>query len=114
VNSEVPGIWKSAWQGLFFGLGVVAPVTNPDNEAGTCGGYTPWIHQAVAEQATLGYPSPETVAHTRDVSVGSYVSRIKVPVLLSQGQRDSLFTLNEVVATYDQLRRQGATVRMVW
>ena len=114
VTNEVPGVWKSAWQGLFFGLGVAAPVTNPDNEAGTCGGYTPWICQAVAEQATLGYPSPDTVAHTRAVSVGSYVSRIKVPVLLSQGQRDSLFTLNEAVATYDQLRRQGTPVRMVW
>ena len=65
VTSEVPGIWKSAWQGLFFGLGVAAPVTNPENEAGTCGGYTPWICQAVAEQATLGYPSASTVAHTR-------------------------------------------------
>jgi ABC-2 type transport system ATP-binding protein len=114
VTSAVPGIWKSAWQGLFFGLGVAAPVTNPANDPGTCGGYVPWICQAVAEQATLGYPSEATVARTRAVSVGSYVSRIKVPVLLSQGQRDSLFTINEAVATYDQLRRQGTPVRMVW
>ena len=54
------------------------------------------------------------MARTRAVSVGSYVSRIRVPVLLSQGQRDSLFTINEAVATYDQLRRQGTPVRMVW
>ena len=114
VSSAVPGIWKSAWQGLFFGLGVAAPVTNPANEPGTCGGYTPWICQAVVEQATLGYPSEATVARTRAVSVASYVERVKVPVLLSQGQRDSLFTIDEAVATYDRLRRQGTPVRMVW
>jgi len=114
VTSAVPGIWKSAWQGLFFGLGVAAPVTNPANGPGTCGGYTPWICQAVAEEATLGYPSSETVQHTREVSVTSYADKIKVPVLFSQGQRDSLFTINEAVATYDTLRRQGNTVRMVW
>lgn len=114
VTSDVPGIWKSAWQGLFFGLGVTAPVTNPENEPTTCGGYVPWICQAVAEEATLGYPSASTVGHTQDVSVASYAERIRIPVLLSQGQRDSLFNLNEAVATYDTLRRQGSTVRMVW
>lgn len=114
VTGAVPGIWKSAWQGLFFGLGVAAPVTNPANEAGTCGGYVPWVCQAVAEEATLGYPSAETVGHTQAVSVNSYADKIKIPVLFSQGQRDSLFTINEAAATYDRLKSQGNTVRMVW
>ena len=114
VTSDVPGVWKSAWQGLFFGLGVAAPVLNPDNDGGTCGGYVPWICQAVAEQATLGFPSAETVGRTQDVSVTSYADQVRVPVLFSQGQRDSLFNINEAVATYERLRLQGNEVRMVW
>ncbi|MBC7375733.1 MAG: ABC transporter ATP-binding protein [Frankiales bacterium] len=114
VTSEVPGVWKQGWQALFFGLGVAGPALYPGNEPGTCGGYAPWICQAVAEEATLGYPSAATLAKVKDVSVGYYAQKIKIPVLFSQGQRDSLFTIAEAVATYDQLRKQGNTVRMVW
>ena len=114
VRSEVPGVWKSGWQALFFTLGVAGPVIYRGNQAGACGGYPMWICQAVAEQATLGYPSASTVQHVKDVSVGYYADQIKIPVLLSQGQKDSLFNLNEAIATYDQLRAQGNTVRMVW
>lgn len=114
VRSQTPGIWKQGWQALFFGLGVATPVTNPANEAGTCGGYPMWVCQAVAEQATLGYPSAATLQKVKDVSVGYYAPKIKIPVLFSQGQKDSLFNLAEAVATYEQLRKQGNTVRMVW
>ncbi len=114
VRSETPGVWKEGWQALFFGLGVAGPVAYPGNEPGQCGGYVPWICQAVAEQATLGYPSATTLEHVKGVSVGYYAEKIKIPVLFSQGQQDSLFNINEAVATYEQLRRQGNTVRMVW
>ena len=114
VRSEVPGVWKAGWQALFFGLGVAGPVLYENNEVGQCGGYVDWICQAVAEQATLGYPSASTLEHVQQVSVGYYADRIRIPVLLSQGQHDSLFNLNEAVATYDQLRAQGNEVRMLW
>ena len=114
VTSEVPGIWKEGWQALFFTLGVAGPVVYRGNEAGPCGGYPVWICRAVAEQATLGYPSEATIKKVRDVSVGYYADKIRIPVLLSQGQKDSLFNLNEAIATYDQLAAQGNEVRMVW
>lgn len=114
VRSEVPGVWKEGWQALFFGLGVAGPVINQGNELGTCGGYVPWICQAVAEQATLGFPSAATLEKVKGVSVGYYAEQVKVPVLLQQGQADSLFNLAEAAATYDQLRRQGNVVRMLW
>jgi hypothetical protein len=114
VRSEVPGIWKAGWHSLFFGLGVAGPVLYPGNEPGVCGGYATWICQAFAELSTLGYPSAETVERVQGVSVGYYADKVQIPVLFSQGQKDSLFTLNEAVATYEQLRTQGNTVRMVW
>jgi ABC-2 type transport system ATP-binding protein len=46
--------------------------------------------------------------------VTSYVSRVHAPTLLVQGQNDTLFNLQEAVATYDALRAQGTPVRMVW
>ncbi|GAC1441381.1 MAG: hypothetical protein NVSMB55_08980 [Mycobacteriales bacterium] len=114
VTSTTPGVWKAAWQALFFGLGAAGNVLYPGSTPGTCGDYPEWICQAVAEEASLGYPSASTVAHVQAVSVVSYASKIRIPVLFSQGQKDSLFNLAEASATYSTLKAQGNTVRMVW
>ena len=42
------------------------------------------------------------------------MKKIKVPTLLVQGQRDTLFNLQEAVATFKALRAQGTPARMVW
>lgn len=39
---------------------------------------------------------------------------MKTPTLLVQGQRDSLFNLNEAAATYRTLAAQGTPVKMIW
>jgi len=114
VANTTPGIWKSGWQALFFGLGAAGNVLYPGSDPNLCGDYPLWICRAVAEEATLGYPSAETIARVNQVSVKSYASKIKIPVLFSQGQKDSLFNINEAVATYSTLKAQGNTVRMVW
>lgn len=117
VIGDTPGVWKLGWQSLFFGLGVAAPVlgsTPPLEDPTYCGGYAPWICQAYVEQATLGYPSQATLDKVKQVSTGYYIDKIKIPVLLSQGQADSLFNIHEAVATYDQLEAQGNEVRMLW
>ena len=46
--------------------------------------------------------------------MASYVKQIKAPTLLVQGQKDTLFNLNEAVATYRSLQAQGTPVKMVW
>lgn len=110
-------MWKLGWHSLFFGLGVAAPVlgsTPPLEDPTYCGGYTPWVCQAYVEQATLGSPSQSTIDHIKQVSTGYYIDKVKIPVLLSQGQADSLFNIHEAVATYDQLTAQGNEVRMLW
>jgi ABC-2 type transport system ATP-binding protein len=42
------------------------------------------------------------------------MNRIRIPVLLMQGENDTLFNLNEAVATYQALKAQGTPVKMVW
>ncbi|MGO4588891.1 alpha/beta hydrolase family protein [Paenarthrobacter sp. 2TAF44] len=38
----------------------------------------------------------------------------KAPAMLVQGEHDSLFPLNQAVATYQALKRQGTPVKMMW
>jgi ABC-2 type transport system ATP-binding protein len=87
VISQTPGIWKSGWHSLFFGLGVAGPVAYPGNTPGACGGYATWVCRAYVDNATLSLPSEETLEHVRQNSVGYHVPEVKVPVLLSQGRR---------------------------
>ncbi len=42
------------------------------------------------------------------------MSKIKAPTLLVQGQKDTLFNLNEASTTYAKLKAQGTPVKMVW
>jgi ABC-2 type transport system ATP-binding protein len=114
VTSTTPGIWKSGWHSLFFGLGVAGPAAYPGNTPSSCGGYPQWVCQAYAELSTTGYPSAATQQHIRQISVGPDIGRIRIPVLLSQGQQDSLFNLHEASATFAQLQAQGTPVRMLW
>ncbi len=114
VSTDTAGIWKAGWHSVFTGLGVAGPLTNQQNPATTCGGYAPWVCRSFVELVTQGYPSEQSRARQRQVSVASYLDKIKIPVLLSQGQADSLFNLNEAAATYQGLRAQGTPVRMLW
>jgi ABC-2 type transport system ATP-binding protein len=114
VSSSTPGVWKEVWQALFFGLGAGGNVLYQGSTPNVCGDYPAWVCQAVAEEATLGYPSAATIEHAKQVSVSSYAGKIRIPVLFSQGQQDSLFNLNEAIDTYSTLKAQGNTVRMLW
>ena len=40
--------------------------------------------------------------------------KIKIPTLLIQGENDTLFNLNEAIATYQALQAQGTEVKMIW
>ncbi len=116
VQASTPGVAKYQWDTLFFGLGVAQPVLHPvyPTDPSLCVSTRAEVCQADAEQDSQGFPSPATQAFYSSVSVASYMDKIRIPVLLSQGQNDSLFDLQEAIATYDALRKQGNPVRMVW
>ncbi len=116
--SLAPGrVAKKQWIDLFFGAGIISGAGNasadPDTMAG-CPNFTDQACVGATHLNTVGYADPDTEALARHASVASYVKQVKAPTLIVQGQKDTLFNLNEAVATYGSLRAQGTPVKMVW
>jgi hypothetical protein len=119
VSSATPGVFKLDWPAIFAvdgtSGGTQDAVDDQDSShVGPCPNYADAMCPAVAESAATGYPSAETMAFLRHASVTSYVSKIRIPTFLIQGQSDNLFYTNEAAATYESLRAQGTPVRMLW
>ncbi|MHB8186552.1 MAG: alpha/beta fold hydrolase [Dermatophilaceae bacterium] len=114
---QTPGTEKIGWSSLFFGVGVVDGVEgariDPTREVG-CPNFVLEACQAKATMDTLGYPTTQTYALTDRVSVGHYLDRVTVPTFLIQGQNDTLFNLQEAVATYRGLKARKVPVAMAW
>ncbi|MGZ4493388.1 MAG: CocE/NonD family hydrolase [Nocardioides sp.] len=117
VSYGTPGVTKKEWVDLFFSAGIADGVddftTDPGRDVG-CPNFDDRVCPAALEMNSLGYPDDATLALARHASVASYVKRITVPTLLAQGQNDTLFNLQEAVATFRALRRQGTPARMIW
>ena len=124
VTSSGTGVFKYQWAALFTTVGVVDGVedipsaTDPaawqhfvDNN---CGNFEPEVCRALAEVGTIGYPSQASIDFLRSNSVASYMGDVRVPTLIGQGQADTLFNLQESVATYTALKRQGTPVSLAW
>jgi ABC-2 type transport system ATP-binding protein len=43
-----------------------------------------------------------------------FLSKVKIPTLILQGTVDDLFTLDEGIANYETLKKEGTTVSMAW
>ena len=117
VTYRTPGTEKVGWTSLFFGAGIADGIehaqTDPTRNAG-CPNFADQACVAKAQMDALGYPTQDTLDLARHASVTSYLSKVRIPTLLMQGQNDTLFNLQEAVATYRGLRAQGTTVKMVW
>ena len=125
VSATGTGVFKYQWASLFTTLGVAngvqdlpAALSNPatwqtfveDN----CANFEPEVCQALLEVGTLGYPSQASIDFLRSKSVASYLGDVRVPTLIGQGQADTLFNLQESVATYTALKAQGTPVSLAW
>ncbi|GAB3591981.1 hypothetical protein GCM10027446_11830 [Angustibacter peucedani] len=114
---STPGTEKIGWTSLFFGVGIADGVQgatiDPSRDVG-CPNFRTEACAAKVQLDTLGYPSAETTALTDQVSVGHYLPQVRIPTLLLQGEADTLFDLQEAVATYRGLKAQGTPVKMVW
>jgi ABC-2 type transport system ATP-binding protein len=112
-----PGVAKRQWVDLFFAGGIIDgvddPQVDPTRNVG-CPNFADEVCPTALKLNTLGYPDADMSAIAARSSVASYLSRITVPTLLVQGQKDTLFNLQEAVATFKGLRRQGTEARMVW
>ena len=79
-----------------------------------CPNFPTFVCPALVTGGTTGYFQPDALADFRHASVASYMKKITIPTLLIQGENDTLFNLNEAVATYRALRAQGTPVKMIW
>lgn len=116
-SAAAPGVEKFEWTTLFFALGAAQPIVNPPaGGASGCVNFTPAACAAKAQMDAVGYPTASTVDFAHTASAGQYLADIRVPVFLSQGQDDTLFTLREATTTFEALRaRNGAgSVKMLW
>lgn len=117
VSSPEPGVAKKQWVDLFFGAGIADGVddawVDPARNAG-CPNFADDVCAAAATLNTLGYPDAGVRRIADRASVARYLERVRVPTLLVQGQNDTLFNLQEAVATFRGLRTRGVDARMVW
>jgi ABC-2 type transport system ATP-binding protein len=118
VSSTTPGAAKLVWAALFFTEGALVDglqglTSDPSRDLG-CPNFNNRVCSDLTATFLGGYPTPDTTALLRHASVASYLGQIRVPVLLAQGENDTLFNLNEAVATYQALKAQGTPVKMIW
>jgi len=116
VSSARSGSAKQWWAIGFSLLGLTGDLQNgqvpPDLLP--CPNFADFVCPALVTAGATGYLQPGDVASLRHASVASYLPKIRVPVLLVQGQNDTLFNLNEAIATYQALQQQGTEVKMIW
>jgi ABC-2 type transport system ATP-binding protein len=130
--TQPPGVAKYDWTTLFFLSGSTGmnqcPPVNPPVMVGTvpCAGFPASVCNSYGDTAANGFPSATTQALLANSSPLSYLTAgpdptgasgrigLKIPTLLGQGQSDTLFNINEAVATYRFLRNQGTPTRLVW
>jgi predicted acyl esterase len=118
------GVFKYQWSALFTTLGVVngvqdlqalaAPATFATFVNQNCGNFDPPVCRALLEVAAQGYAGQASIDFLRSNSVASYLADVRVPTLIAQGQADTLFNLQESVATYTALKEQGTPVALQW
>ncbi|GLX03416.1 alpha/beta fold hydrolase [Microbispora sp. NBRC 16548] len=86
----------------------------PGIEQVQCGRFLPQICDMYQKVAETGRATKEAVDLLRRSSPISVPGRIKVPTLLVQGQRDSLFPLSHADANARAIAATGAPVEVAW
>ena len=74
----------------------------------------PEITAADREMNTTGVIDARAASFFESRGPAQFLSSVKIPTLILQGTVDDLFTLDEGIANYEALRRQGTTVSMAW
>ncbi|WP_079071415.1 CocE/NonD family hydrolase [Streptomyces yokosukanensis] len=119
---EVPGAFKWQWSNGFYLMGEGQPLTTPSLDPSRINSLTclHFVTDACDTVHTLNsgsYPADRTarlLGYARSVSPTTYLSRVKAPTLLVQGQADTLFNLNEATAGYRTLKAQGTPTALIW
>ncbi|MFL6161429.1 MAG: CocE/NonD family hydrolase [Jatrophihabitantaceae bacterium] len=117
VTTATPGVTKATWAAAFSAEGIFDGVEYAANDPSRligCPNFADFVCPALVTAGSTGYLQPGDVHHLRHASVSNYLSKIRIPVLLDQGEVDTLFNLNEAIATFRALQQQGTPVAMLW
>src|SRR3954468_10947984 len=117
VTYQTPGIEKYQWTSLFFGLGIADGIqgtsVDPSRNVG-CPNFDDRACGSKVQMDATGAPNDATLIFSRHASVTSFVDKIRIPTLLAQGQADTLFNIQESIATYRSLKAARVPVKMIW
>ncbi|WP_385623783.1 MULTISPECIES: CocE/NonD family hydrolase [unclassified Streptomyces] len=122
VSSDTAGVFKWQWTNGFYLMGEGQTLLNASLDPSRFNNLT-CLHFATQACDTIRllnsgrFPAGRTTEmldYARSVSPVDYLGKVKAPTLLVQGQTDSLFNLNEATATYETLKAQGTTTKMIW
>ena len=127
-SAAPPGVLKAGWVGALLRPGAAsAPARGagpgeralpPGSVSSTpgCGRLADDFCAAyLATTSSPGQvPTPELTALLRASSPARVLDGARAPVLLVQGEADTLFGLDQSLANADQLRAAGAPVQVVW
>ena len=129
------GVFKQQWTSLFFASGNAQPVGgvpptgreaggcpqaklasgDPMQIAGVpCSGYRLELCQTYAGITATGDADAASRRLLARASTASFIEAIHTPVLLTQGLSDTLFNVNDALATYTALKRRDVPVSMIW
>jgi ABC-2 type transport system ATP-binding protein len=126
------GVFKAQWTSLFFALGNAQPALGtggcPEYKAATgdpaqiagiaaCPGYLIELCTLFGRTVATGEADDagrELLDRASGASFLDVLAARKLPVLLVQGQRDTLFNPNDALTAYTRLRDAGAPAEMVW
>ncbi len=107
---ETPGVNKMVWSTFFFAAGIASGVRELQGDPGralVCPNFDDRICAGKVQLDATGTSNAATTAALRHASVASFVDQIRVPTFLIQGQADTLFNLQEAVATYRGVEGRG-------
>ena len=106
------GVEKVDWTTLFTAVGLTQPLMH-HQPLTRCPGFDARVCDGYVTSAALGYLTRGTIDLLRHTSMVSFGTRVRIPVMLMQGEGDTLFTINEAVANYRLLKAQGTPVKLV-
>jgi ABC-2 type transport system ATP-binding protein len=111
TGSKDAGPFKKVWAGTFF-----SAVSLQSAYLGECGSFAQEWCDAYRNAAINGEPSAQEKKLLASVSPENFVSTVKAPTLLSQGQADSLFPLSESNKTAAIIKKANPKlpVSMIW
>ena len=102
-----PGVFKKLWAGELF-------ASASGQKGGACGRFAPEVCAAYQQAASAGEPDASILSLLRASSPAGVLNRITAPTLLSQGEQDSLFPLEQADANARGIAANGTQLKVIW